>query len=447
VHLNERAISGTSIAASHGVLRPPTCRTLAVSILVLLGSPLAAAQEPAATQEPGAVTSPRKARQQRATLQAGYPSFRLGPLRLDLHGRLQTDVSRSDGRIGNASDVDLLKRRVGIEGELWRTLSFELDAQPGKRRPWRDAFIDYRVNTALRIQAGRFKVPFSLEATTSAANLDFLYRSQVAAQLAPGRERGVMFHGRLWRRRLNYEAAAFIGHADARKPDELTAVVGSTTAARVTSAPFFHSGSAMASLRAGVAFTLSGLEEGISGVHGRTTLGEPLFGSSYWARGTRRRLGAEVRWEPERFSLAAEYVRMSDARQGQGVVGDDLPPLVARGWYASGTWLLTGEPKASRIRPRRPVLRGGIGAIEVAGRVETLRFGDARPGAPVEQSPRAGDVPGSRDNILTAGINWYPHRSVKVQANLIRETLDGAAWAPTGRATVFSQVFRLQFTL
>jgi hypothetical protein len=49
--------------------------------------------------------------------------------------------------------------------------------------------------------------------------------------------------------------------------------------------------------------------------------------------------------------------------------------------------------------------------------------------------------------VLTAGVNWYLHRSIKVQSNLIREVLDGSSGMGPGRMTVLSQVFRLQFTL
>jgi phosphate-selective porin OprO/OprP len=407
----------------------------------------ASPQQPAASQQPSTV-APATVEVSRpiATFEDGHPAFRFGPLRVDLHGRVQTDVTRSDGAVGEASDVDLSRKRIGIEGELGRRLSFEFDAELGDDRVWRDAFLDYRANTAFRVQMGQFKVPFSLEATTSTANIDFVYRSQGAAQLAPGRERGVMVHGRLWRRRLMYEAGTFVP-ARRHDLDGGLARIRRTAAVRLSSEPFSRSRSPLAELQVGVAATVGTLDEGVSDLKGRTALGEHLFDSIYWVRGERRRIGAEARWEPGPFSLAAEYMRVSDERLGQGLANDDLPPLVARGWYASGTWLVTGESKASGRLPRRSVLQGGVGAIEAAVRVETFRFGQRGLVSDGFPNPRGVNVPESRNRLLTAGVNWYLHRSVKVQANLIREVVDGASGTTAPRTTVLSQVLRLQFTL
>jgi hypothetical protein len=41
-------------------------------------------------------------------------------------------------------------------------------------------------------------LPSSLDENTSPTNLDFVYRSLAANQLPPGRDRGVMVHGRLF---------------------------------------------------------------------------------------------------------------------------------------------------------------------------------------------------------------------------------------------------------
>ena len=69
-------------------------------------------------------------------------------------------------------------------------------------------------------------------------------------------------------------------------------------------------------------------------------------------------------------------MRVSTERLGESLEDTDLEPLVASGWYVSGTWALTGEKKADDLtEPRRPLFRGGWGAIEAAARVEGLRFG------------------------------------------------------------------------
>ena len=79
----------------------------------------------------------------------------------------------------------------------------------GVHTPWRDVYADVKVNRALHIQAGRFKVPFSLEQLTSGTELDFIARAAAVSDLSPSRDIGVMVHGRLADRMVKYEAGVF----------------------------------------------------------------------------------------------------------------------------------------------------------------------------------------------------------------------------------------------
>jgi phosphate-selective porin len=50
--------------------------------------------------------------------------------------------------------------------------------------------------------------------------------------------------------------------------------------------------------------------------------------------------------------------------------------------------------------------------------------------------------------VWTAGVNWYPVRFVRVQANAIRERFADPVRTPVeGRDTFWSWVVRLQFAL
>src|SRR6185295_11096929 len=92
------------------------------------------------------------------------------------------------------------------------------------------------------------------------------------------------------------------------------------------------------------------------------------------------------------------------------------------GWYASGTWALTGETKSKGLdRPLHPLFRGGIGAVELAGRVEQIAFGADPSDDDGSNSPRSPVVLGNRDFVITMGVNWYPMRCVKIQVNGVRE--------------------------
>ena len=95
-------------------------------------------------------------------------------------------------------------------------------------------------------------------------------------------------------------------------------------------------------------------------------------------QGRRERTGVELRWRPGPFSVKSEYMRVATERRGQSVEDTNLSPLLATGWYISSTWAVTGENKAGGLnKPRRPFLRGGFGALEVAVRLEGLAFSSA----------------------------------------------------------------------
>jgi phosphate-selective porin OprO/OprP len=146
--------------------------------------------------------------------------------------------------------------------------------------------------------------------------------------------------------------------------------------------------------------------------------------------------------------MQSEYMRLTEERLGQSIENGDLPPLAAAAWYVSGSWAITGDRKAGGLdTPRRPLFQGGLGAFEVAARFEVLEFGDG-PEAGGSTSPRADVVLGNRDEVVTLGANWYLNRWIKIQANLIRDTLRDPSRGPLpSTASIWSRVIRFQVTI
>jgi phosphate-selective porin OprO/OprP len=165
--------------------------------------------------------------------------------------------------------------------------------------------------------------------------------------------------------------------------------------------------------------------------------------------GRRLRTGFEARWRPGPVSIQSEYIRVTDERKGQSVEDTDLSSFLAQGWYVSGSFALTGEQKSNGLdEPRRPFLRGGLGAIELAARFEKLSFGSAAAGPEASTSPRADAVLGNSDVAVTLGVNWYLNRWVKIQANLIRERIEDPSRGPLpAQAGFWSRVLRFQLSL
>jgi phosphate-selective porin len=355
-------------------------------------------------------------------------AFTLGEsVRLALDARLAIEA-----RKGDAADHrdDIAKRRVGIDGTIGKRVDFAVEREIDGDQPWRDAYADLRIDKALRVRAGQFKLPFSLEETTGAKHLDFVDRSLAAAQLAPGRDVGVMAHGRVWRKRFEYEGGLFRHDGDGPSLTHVERTYGTATiAGRFSARPFASVKRSVGDLHVGVAATTSALPEGISNLRGRTALRERFFPATYWVAGRRQRTGIETRYRRGPFTVTSEYMRVVDDRRGQAIGGDDLAPLEAHGWYVAGVW-----------RVPRAIGPGQNSRIELTARLERLGFGSGGTGM-MTLNPRADRVADAHDRAATVGINWWVTRYAKVLFDAVHEQVrpaDATLPATSGWAPVFS---------
>jgi phosphate-selective porin OprO and OprP len=383
-----------------------------------------------------------------------HPSLHIAKgTHIDFRARLQGYYTNSDAATDTGdeiSPVDLSKRRIGVSGEIVNAIEFQIERELTDVDPWRDVYADYKQFPAVRVRGGKFKMPFSLDENTSPGNLDFVYRSLAATHLAPGRDKGVMVHGRVLNKVLVYEAGVFDHDGRNARTNNVSKVFGGqTTAGRVIVEPLRLVKEAIGDLSVGVAFTRSDVPEGIAGLRGQTVLDQNFFSSSnFIVNGPRRRVGLEMQFRPGPASIKAEWIRVETERRGESVDDTDLSPLVGEGWYLSGTYAITGDKKADVDKPKKPLFQGGFGAIEVAARVESLRFKSGASGEAGSAAPRADVVLGNRDQVTTLGVNWYVNRWIKIQGNYIREKLDDPAQGPLGSQPSFSStVFRFQFSL
>jgi len=376
-----------------------------------------------------------------------HPSLRFGDtLRVDLRAKFQGDLRGFSPDLETREGLfDLRRARVGLQGEFLKHFEYEVERELEKvAHPWRDVYVNFRYFRDLQIQVGKFKMPFSMNQLTGPANLDFILRSRIGAQLAPARDVGVMAHGRFFQRGLNYQAGVF------RHDGENGGVGGRSVAARLTGTPLrlTPAPGLLRDVELGGAFTYSRVPEGLSGLLGRAVSGHDFF-EPVNVHGPRLRLGTELQWTPGPFSVKGEYIRVSEQRRGQGLFLDDLPAVISRGWYVSATWTITGEKKSGGIEPRQDfLLEGPTGAVELAARYEHAGFsGRPHPGAPL-RNPRAANLLGNSDRLWTLGVNWYLNRFTKIQFNGVREKIVDTQRSPiSGREKFWSALCRLQVVL
>jgi phosphate-selective porin OprO/OprP len=378
------------------------------------------------------------------------PSLRVGShLRIDFRLKLQGDFRTFDPPEVDAEDgFEMNRRRIGVQGTFLRVFEYEVEREIREANVWRDVFLNFRYFDDFQIRGGKFKMPFSLEQLTSPTDLDFIYRTNVVNNLSPARDIGVSVHGQFAGRAVGYDVGVFEQDGEnarfAANPG-----AGRTVAGRVTARPLRLSeieGNAR-EMTLGFSMTTGDVPEGLSSLRGQTVFREPFFDPVY-VNGRRLRLGVEADWQPGPFSVKGEFIRVTDQRRNQGVLQEDLPPIEARGWYVSGTWVVTGEDKFDGIVPRAPLFRGGAGALEVGTRYERLGFGSSFEGENETTSPRGANLLETSDTAWTTGVNWYINRWTKVQFNVIREWIEDAERSPIpDRHLFWTRVIRLQFVL
>lgn len=416
------------------------------ALLTVLGTAgIAGAQTADARDEPGRGTrvdwDPR-------------PSIRIGDVaRVDVRLKLQAEFRKtSPDQPVPGGTFEFFRRRAGIQGTFFNRVDFEIERELRSRGAWRDVYLNARLARALELRAGKFKMPFGLEETTGTTDLDFSYRTLGSQQLTPAREIGAMAHGRAGGL-VEYEAGVFRGDGENARsgdpvfvfPDRAAPGRRPAIAARLVVTPFGRGGGSRP--RFGAALTSTTVAEGLNSLRGRSVYESAFFPRVYTA-GRRTRLGFETEWSPGPVGLRAEYIRAVEQRNGQGLGDVTLSDVIGESWYASATWILTGEDKDGNVRPRRPLFDGGFGAVEIGSRIEELRFRSASREGPAFTNPRADRLAGTSARVWTSGVNWYLNRWIRIQGNAIRESFAAGGRSPViGQRTFWSGVLRTQFVL
>ena len=127
-------------------------------------------------------------------------------------------------------------------------------------------------------------------------------------------------------------------------------------------------------------------------------------------------------------------------RAGLGSGGGNLPGVVAKGYTAQVTYLLTGEskPESSPVIPGQNLFTetgdtAGWGAWEAKFRYDNLQITDGTPMS-------------NRADTFTFGANWYMNRHVKYLFDLGLERFKDPLRSPRPEdSSVFVFLNRLQF--
>src|SRR5262249_29843169 len=96
-----------------------------------------------------------------------HPQLRIGKkeLGVDFRARFQFDTRRSDAPFDKHAldQLDIAKRRIGVEGDVYDAVHFEVMRELSDTKdPWRNVSIDYHQFKEAGFEYGKFKLPFGL---------------------------------------------------------------------------------------------------------------------------------------------------------------------------------------------------------------------------------------------------------------------------------------------
>lgn len=394
--------------------------------------PAAAAQsqsQPTAPERPALLAGWDKGRAFLRSSDGSFETYIGGYGQLDFRGYQSSPIA--------PPNTFLVRRaRLILEGKVQRYYDFKIegDFADTSNTILRDLFVRVHRIEELQLSFGQFRVPFSQEEIRSDAVQDFVERSLVN-NLAPSRSPGIQASGVLGGGVFEYQVGAFNGKG-------LLAANNNDTpegAIRLRVTPWRNGrGFWLKGLTFGGAYT-QGRSMGGTSVRGLTESRSVTFYSPDTINGKIQRANGELTWMLGPAALRAEYDQTNQERLRLGAGGSDLPGVVAKGYTAQFTYLLTGEtkPEAGAVVPRRSLFeenggRTGLGAWEVKFRYSNLQISNATPKS-------------NRAETFFFGPNWYLNRFVRYTLDLGIERFKDPARTPNpGDKNFFVVLSRVQ---
>lgn len=343
--------------------------------------------------------------------------------------RIQADAVQIDDDVADHSDgLEIRRLRLGISAALSPQFSFVWTSDfQDDQHVLKDLFLVYQPENAdWRMTAGHFKEPFGMEELESSGTVLFMERSALGG-LNPKRNSGVMLA-------RFAEQWSISGGAFTKSPERDSTRPDAAVTARATYAPRLQADNRV---HLGVAGSFREMEQ----VRFRARPETAITHLSTVDTGTFRNsdrmtlLGLEAAYGWRSLLVQSEYTR-ADVR----LPGADA---TASGWYVQGGWILTGEQRPyspakgavfGRVVPDCPLSpsAGCWGALELAARISALDLTDRT-------------FSGGRQRALTAGVNWYPARNVRLTGNISKVTTDSSAPRPDDDPLVMGLRLQLEF--
>ncbi|MFY9558402.1 MAG: porin [Blastocatellia bacterium] len=331
----------------------------------------------------------------------------------------------------------LIRRaRLAAEGKVGRYFDFKIEGDFADTAGTllRDFYVNIHRVDEFQLRFGQFRVPISQEEIRTDSFQDFVERSLVN-NLVPSRSPGMMASGSVNDGVFEYQIGAFNGKGLLANNNNGTP----ETAIRLRFTPwkngdqFIRKGFSF-----GGAFTQGRSLGGLS-VRGLTESRSFSFFVPDTINGKYIRANGELTWMLGPAALRAEYDQTNQRRENLGPDGGNLPGVVAKGYTAQFTYLLTGEekPEAGVVTPKYNLFgdgngKQGFGAWELKFRYANLQISDGTPKS-------------NRAESFYFGPNWYLNRFVRYMLDLGVERFKDPLRSPRpGERNFFVVLSRVQ---
>jgi phosphate-selective porin OprO/OprP len=361
-----------------------------------------------------------------------------------LAGRIQLDTRSFDTDTQNKTieGFDVRRAYLGVSGKIAEYYDYKVVAnfaEPDSTATQKSNQLDeayFGINwwKEASFRFGQFKMPFSLEEQTSSRFIDFQERS-LANKSIPGKEIGAMVHGTP-AKGMFYAAALSTGEGRSKTEAATTSNQGYEFIGRV-GANFaemmddkdnvYHAAIGYTNGKNSVAPTIAANSES----KGLGLTVAPTTALS--ADQNRTRVGLEAAVAVGPVKLQSEWIRATYDHQTKGDFDVDS-------WYASASWLLTGEKYASsykggkfdRLSPAKdfdPKTFSG-GAWEIGARYSDFSAKDVR------DAGLLGATTAAQVDSWTLGLKFIPTPNTRFLVNYVDTTFDQAVSSRTSEKAI-----------
>ena len=320
-----------------------------------------------------------------------------GALQITPSGRLHLDYAYHDSDVAQFDNRALVRRaQFGLQAKYHHDWSAKVVYDFASGGSLKDTYLEYSGWKYAAFIVGQYKVPFGLEELSSTNDLTFIERSMANEAFTLSRRKGIGFKTRSTHH--TFSAMRFTS--------SIGGGGGQGVAARFTYAPVneddavIHFGLAATAERPTGGVKLDARPESLPTdmhlVNTKTLLGVTRISQ----------LGAEAAWKRGPLTVQTEWMGSYLSRS------PGEPDANFKGWYVTGSWILTGESRGyldGVFNDITPDKSGG--AWELAARFSRLDLDH-------------GLVLGGKEDNLTLGLNWYFHDYARVMANYIKVKSD-----------------------